>query len=100
MRGHGGATIAGRRTSDSLTPKRGGGLVRRREFIALVVGAAAWPLRSNAQDAAKVRRIGFLRVGLPPAAFIDGFRVGMRELGFVESKHFVIEYGLAQSAAA
>jgi putative ABC transport system substrate-binding protein len=46
-----------------------------------------------------VRRIGFLRVGTPPLAFIDGFRQGLRESGLVEGKHFVIEYALAQSAA-
>jgi hypothetical protein len=40
-----------------------------------------------------------LRVGPPPRAFIEGFRRGLRELGYIEGQHFVIEYGLAQSAA-
>jgi putative ABC transport system substrate-binding protein len=40
-----------------------------------------------------------LRVGPPPAAFIDGFREGLRERGLIEGQHFVIEYVLAQSAA-
>ncbi|MFL4968007.1 MAG: ABC transporter substrate binding protein, partial [Xanthobacteraceae bacterium] len=40
-----------------------------------------------------------MRVGPPPAAFIGGFRQGLREQGLVEGQHFVIEYGLAQSAA-
>jgi putative tryptophan/tyrosine transport system substrate-binding protein len=73
--------------------------MRRREFITLIGGAAAWPLSARAQELGRVKRIGFLRVGPPPASFIDGFRQGLRELGLVEGQHFVIEYGLAQSAA-
>src|SRR5262245_11580937 len=74
--------------------------LKRREFITLLGGAAAaWPLAARAQEPGKVKRIGFLRVGPPPASFIDGFRRGLRDLGFVEVQHFVIEYGLTQSAA-
>ena len=73
--------------------------MRRREFIALLGGAAAWPLAGSAQEASKVRRIGFLRVGEPPAAFIDGFRRGLREVGQVEGRDFVIEFALPQNAA-
>jgi putative tryptophan/tyrosine transport system substrate-binding protein len=74
--------------------------MRRREFIILAgCFAIARPIASLAQEAGKVRRIGFLRVGPPPAAFIGGFRQGLREQGLVEGQHFVIEYGLAQSAA-
>src|SRR3989440_8110100 len=46
-----------------------------------------------------MREVGFLRGGPPPPAFIDGFRQGMRERGLIEGQHFVIEYGLAKSAA-
>jgi putative ABC transport system substrate-binding protein len=75
--------------------------VRRRDFITLLSGAAAaWPLAGlTAQEASKVRRIGFLRVGEPPAAFIDGFRRGLREAGLVEGRDFVIEFALPQSTA-
>ena len=74
--------------------------MKRREFITLLSGAAAtWPLAGLAQEAAKVRRIGFLRVGEPPAAFIDGFRRGLREVGLVEGRDFVIEFALPQSTA-
>jgi putative ABC transport system substrate-binding protein len=73
--------------------------VRRREFITLLGGAAAWPLAGLAQEASKVRRIGFLRVGEPPAAFIDGFRRGLREVGLVEGRDFVIEFALPPNAA-
>jgi putative ABC transport system substrate-binding protein len=75
--------------------------MKRREFIIwLGCSAIAKPTAVLAQEAGKViRRIGFLRVGPPPPAFIDGFRKGLRELGLVEGRHFVIEYALAQSAA-
>jgi putative tryptophan/tyrosine transport system substrate-binding protein len=73
--------------------------VRRREFITLLGGAAAWPLAGLAQEAGKVRRIGFLRVGKPPAALIDGFRRGLREVGLVEGRDVVIEFALPQSTA-
>src|SRR6476646_6838485 len=73
--------------------------MRRREFITLIGGAVAWSLAARAQQAGNIPRIGFLRVGPPPAAFIDGFRQGLREQGLVEDQHFVIEYSLAQGAA-
>ena len=74
--------------------------MRRREVITILGGAAAaWSLAARAQQPKQMRRIGFLRVGPPPAAFIDGFRQGMREQHLVEGQHFVIEFGLAQSAA-
>ena len=74
--------------------------MRRRQFITLLGGAAAaWPLAGLAQEAGKVRRIGFLRVGEPPAAFIDGFRRGLREVGLVEGRDFVIEFALPQGTA-
>ena len=73
--------------------------MKRRAFIAALAGATAWPLGTRAQEPAKVRRVGFLRVGPPPAAFIDGFRQGLRDQGLVEGRHFVIEFALPESAA-
>ena len=76
-----------------------GNIMQRREFITLLGGAVvAWPIAARAEEAEKARRVGFLRVGPPPPAFIDGFRQGMRERGLIEGQHFVIEYGLAKSA--
>jgi ABC-type uncharacterized transport system substrate-binding protein len=73
--------------------------MNRRELIVLLgCVASAGPMPALAQEQGKVRRIGFLRVGPPPASFLDGFLRGLRELGLVEGQHFVIEYGLAQSA--
>jgi hypothetical protein len=74
--------------------------MRRREFLGtLACAAAACSSVAQAQQSGSARRIGFLRVGAPPVAFIDGFRRGLRELGLVEGKHFVIEYAFAQNAA-
>ncbi len=64
-------------------------------MVLVVLGA---PLAAQAQQAGKVSRIGFLRVGSTPPAFIEGFRQGLRELGYVEGQNIVIEYGLAQNA--
>src|SRR5947208_8953074 len=74
-------------------------VVRRREFITLLGSTAAWPLAARAQKPARVPRVGFLRVGPPPAAFIDGFRQGLHDQGLVEGRHFVIEFALAENAA-
>jgi putative ABC transport system substrate-binding protein len=73
--------------------------MKRREFITVLVGAAAWSLTADAKPLKQMHRIGFLRVGPPPASFIDGFRQGLREQGYVEGQHYVIEYSLTQSAA-
>jgi putative ABC transport system substrate-binding protein len=73
--------------------------MKRREFITVLVSAAAWSLTADAQPLKQMHHIGFLRVGPPPASFIDGFRQGLREQGYIEGQHYVIEYSLAQSAA-
>ena len=69
--------------------------MRRRDFIQVIAGsAAAWPLAAHAQQAAKVWRIGFL-AGAPREANsrnYASFVEGMRELGYVENKDFVIEW--------
>jgi putative ABC transport system substrate-binding protein len=71
--------------------------MRRREFITMLGGAAAWSVAARGQHTTP-RRIGFLRVGPPPPTYIGGFREGLQEQGLVEGRDFVIEYALAQSA--
>jgi putative ABC transport system substrate-binding protein len=75
-------------------------LRRRREFITLVGGAATWPLAARAQQSVKIWRIGFILGTSPPAVFglgfLGGFAKGMRELGYVEGKDFVIEWRTAE----
>jgi putative tryptophan/tyrosine transport system substrate-binding protein len=75
--------------------------VRRRQFITLLGGtAAAWPLATRAQQPERVRRVGFLLGAIPPAQFglgdLGGFAQGMRELGYVEGRDFVIEWRSAE----
>jgi len=74
--------------------------MRRREFLfVLSTALVASPLVASAQQAEKPWRIGFLRVGPPPAAFIGGFQKGLREQNLVEGRHFVIEYAIAKNSA-
>ena len=76
--------------------------MKRREFISFVgsgMVALRWPLGAQAQERGNVRRIGFLRVGPPPAAWIEALRQGLRELGHIEGQNIAIEFGLASSAA-
>ena len=74
--------------------------MRRREFLILLcTGVVTAPLVAVAQQPDRPRRIGFLRVGPPPAAFIGGFQKGLREQGLVEGRHFVIEYAIARNSA-
>src|ERR1700692_2045307 len=72
--------------------------MKRREFI-ILLAMMATPIAASSQQPGKIRHIGFLRVGPPPPAFIEGFRRGLRELGYLEGQHFVIEYGLAETVA-
>ena len=74
------------------------GRVKRREFMALLGGAATWPLAARAQQAGKISRVGFLandpNIPAQPAgrAFLDG----LRESGFIEGKNVVIERRFAE----
>jgi putative tryptophan/tyrosine transport system substrate-binding protein len=72
--------------------------MKRREFI-ILLAMMATPIAASSQQPGKIKHIGFLRVGPPPPAFIEGFRRGLRELGYLEGQHFVIEYGLAETVA-
>ena len=72
--------------------------MKRREFITLVGGAAvAWPLAARAQRG-EMRRIGMLETISAPlnAANYNAFREGMRALGYIEGRNFVIEYRSAE----
>src|SRR6185503_13526329 len=68
----------------------GGGAMRRREIIALLGGAAAWPLAARAQTRRQVR-IGTLHVYSPPDPWLDAFRESLRDLGYAEGGNFKIE---------
>jgi putative ABC transport system substrate-binding protein len=69
--------------------------VKRREFITLLGGAAAaWPLAARAQQP-KVVRLGYLEPGTPTdpvaANLRRQFLLGLRDLGYVEGRHFKME---------
>jgi putative tryptophan/tyrosine transport system substrate-binding protein len=68
--------------------------MRRRAFIALLGGAATWPLAARAQER-NVPLIGFLGIGSGGSGvriFIDAFLKGLAETGYVEGKTVRIEY--------
>jgi len=58
-------------------------MIRRREFISLLGGTAAWPVAAGAQQAAKLPTIGFLGPGTPSAysQWVAAFVQRLHELG-------------------
>jgi putative ABC transport system substrate-binding protein len=74
--------------------------VRRREFIAGIVGAVAWPVAARAQP---MQVIGFLNGSAPTEARrrynLNPFLLGLAETGFVESRNIAIEYRWAEDHA-
>ena len=72
--------------------------MRRREFITFLGSAAtAWPLAARAQRPTKWV-IGFLGMASPTtfAARLEGFRLGLRDFGYVEGTNITVEYRFAE----
>jgi putative tryptophan/tyrosine transport system substrate-binding protein len=70
--------------------------MKRRKFIALLGGAAAWPLAARAQQAGKIHKVGYLSPSVPnvftPRLFDD-----LRELGWIEGKNVAFERRFAEN---
>src|SRR6516164_6323522 len=64
--------------------------LKRRAFITLLGGAAAWPLAARAQQAERMRQIGFLRTAPPPERELEAFLRGLADQGWVQGRNFVL----------
>ncbi len=78
--------------------------MRRREFITLLGGAAAWPLAARAQQDERMRRIGLLTGGPRPddqdaQANIAAFLEGLQRLGWIDGRNVRIDYRWALGQA-
>jgi putative ABC transport system substrate-binding protein len=71
--------------------------MKRREFITLLGGAAAWPLSARAQQAA-IPTIGIMLAGSPETLrrVVVEFHKGLKESGFVEGQNVTVEYRFAE----
>src|SRR5215471_12579716 len=73
--------------------------MKRREFITLLGGAAAWPLAAGAQQPGQLRRVGVL-LGVPEndpetKSRVRAFQLGMRDAGWIDGRNVHIEYRYA-----
>ena len=72
--------------------------MRRREFITLMAGSAAWPFTAQAQQPV-MPVVGYLSTGTPQSdaePYLIPFRQGLNTLGYVEGRYVAIEYRWAE----
>jgi putative ABC transport system substrate-binding protein len=72
--------------------------MRRREFITLLGGAAAWAFAARAQQPGKPAVIGFLVAGTPSShgQLVVGFQQRLRDLGWIEGRNIILEVRWAE----
>jgi hypothetical protein len=75
--------------------------LRRREFIAALGGAAAWPLTARAQQRERVRRVGVLSIGDDPTggavatSAVSTLRDELAKLGWAEGRNRGLRFASA-----
>jgi putative tryptophan/tyrosine transport system substrate-binding protein len=77
--------------------------MKRREFITLLGGAAAWPLAARAQQGERMRRIGFLTSisdDTEGRSWITALTRGLQELGWIEGRNVLIDYRFGEADPA
>ena len=69
--------------------------MRRREFITLLGGAAAWPIAAHAQQQKGPIRLGFLPIDSPDNAYdrslVEAFQQGLHQVGLVDDQNIVLD---------
>ena len=67
--------------------------MKRRQFIGMLgaTAVAPWPFSAHGQQPTKVHRIFWASTESQPDPFVDGFREGLRERGYIEGRNVVIE---------
>src|SRR5215470_11973017 len=75
--------------------------LRRREFIKVIAGTAAWPLTARAQQGERMRRMGVLSSGgavddSETKTFLAAFRQGLEQLGWTEGRNVQIDARFGQ----
>jgi putative tryptophan/tyrosine transport system substrate-binding protein len=68
---------------------------RRRFLLTSLAGAVAAPLAAGAQPSRRVAQIAFLSSSSSSTSVHEGFRLGLRELGWIEGQNIVVEYRFA-----
>ena len=71
--------------------------MKRRQFIAGLASAVAWPSAARAQRPA-MPVIGYLSPTTAGSPYIAGFRKGLSEVGFIEGRNIAIEYRFGNNA--
>jgi len=73
----------------------GNRVMRRRSLLVGSLALLVTPLSGEGQPS-RIPRIGVLRAGTPPDPSVEGFRQGLRELGYVEGRNIALEYRWAE----